>query len=66
MPQYVIWSEEHGAWWGPGSWGYVTSLRQAGRYSQAAAEAIVAKANIALTPPDFYEIAIPDPLAKKD
>jgi hypothetical protein len=29
---YLIWSHEHGAWWGPGGSGYVRSIAQAGRY----------------------------------
>lgn len=34
---YLIWSHEHGAWWGPGGRGYVRSMSKAGRYSQAEA-----------------------------
>lgn len=34
---YLIWSHEHGAWWGPGGNGYVRRLSKAGRYSQAEA-----------------------------
>jgi hypothetical protein len=60
---WVIWSEEHSAWWGPGKHGYTRSLRLAGRYAKMRAEAIVAKANAYVTPPAFHEIAIPDPLA---
>jgi hypothetical protein len=32
--EYLIWSNEHGAWWRSGSQGYTTSLQQAGRYSR--------------------------------
>jgi hypothetical protein len=63
--QYVIWSEEHGAWWGAAEWGYTVSLRAAGRFSKARAEEIVDKANRFIQPPAFHEIAISDPLAKE-
>ncbi len=33
-PRYLIWSNEHGAWWGPDNAGYYTDIRQAGRYSR--------------------------------
>jgi hypothetical protein len=62
MNRYVIWSEEHGAWWAPGEMGYTTSLAQAGRYTRTRAAEIVTKANAYVTPPKFHEIAIPDPL----
>lgn len=32
---YLIWSNEHRAWWGSDRAGYVSRLSQAGRYSQA-------------------------------
>lgn len=32
--RYVIWSNEHAAYWGPGSCGYTRSLKEAGRYSR--------------------------------
>ena len=34
---YLIWSHEHGAWWGPNRSGYSQSLSKAGVYSQAEA-----------------------------
>lgn len=34
---YLIWSNEHQAWWGPGRCGYVRGLTQAGRYTRAEA-----------------------------
>jgi len=37
MGAFLIWSHEHGAWWGPGRSGYVNSVAQAGRYSHAEA-----------------------------
>ena len=42
---YLIWSEEHGAWWGPHHYGYTRSMKKAGRYSKEQAEAISASAN---------------------
>ena len=35
--RYLIWSHEHGAWWGPGRCGYVASIGAAGRYTEAEA-----------------------------
>jgi hypothetical protein len=61
-PLYVIWSEEHGAWWRPGKTGYTRSLREAGCYSKAEAEAIVESANKYVGAGDFHEVALPDPL----
>ena len=37
MDTYLIWSHEHGAFWGPGRCGYVNSVAKAGRYSRAEA-----------------------------
>lgn len=42
---YLIWSFEHGAWWGPGRWGYTPHVDQAGRYGKAEADDIVDRAN---------------------
>lgn len=44
MIQYLIWSNEHRAWWGPGECGYVPRVSQAGRYSREAALRICANA----------------------
>lgn len=41
---YVIWSNKHTMWWGPNRCGYTMSLREAGVYSKADAEQIVADA----------------------
>jgi hypothetical protein len=60
---YVIWSEEHGAWWLPHKMGYTRSLREAGCYTKAEADEIVANANQYVRPHDvFNEVALPDPL----
>jgi hypothetical protein len=61
---WVLWSEEHSAWWAPGEHGYTNSLRRAGRYSEARAKAIETKANRYLEPGDLHEIALPDPIAR--
>lgn len=34
---YVIWSNEHRAWWGPGERGYVERLADAGCYPRSRA-----------------------------
>lgn len=43
--QFLIWSEEHGAWWRPNRCGYTTSMKRAGRYDGLSAEDIVRNAN---------------------
>lgn len=43
-PLFLIWSNEHGAWWKPGSHGYTLDHREAGRYSAEAARGIVDQA----------------------
>jgi hypothetical protein len=41
---YLIWSNEHRAWWKPGRMGYTTGLRGAGRYTRQQAIAICREA----------------------
>lgn len=41
---YLVWSNEHRAWWGPGEHGYVRELKRAGRYSRVQALAICRRA----------------------
>jgi hypothetical protein len=63
--RYLIWSEEHQAWWRANATGYTRSIYQAGRFTQAQAHDIVKSANAFLDPsmdPPLNEIAIPDPL----
>lgn len=43
-PEYVIWSNEHRAWWAPDEQGYRVRLSSAGRYSRNHALAICARA----------------------
>ena len=31
---YLVWSNEHRGWWGPGRRGYVADIKDAGRYSR--------------------------------
>jgi hypothetical protein len=33
QPLYLVWSNEHRGWWGPGRRGYVREVSRAGRYS---------------------------------
>jgi predicted RNase H-like nuclease (RuvC/YqgF family) len=42
---YLIWSNEHSAWWGPGQLGYVTDPARAGRYTLQQAKEICFEAN---------------------
>lgn len=44
-PMFLVWSNEHGAWWAPGSRGYTLDYRAAGRYSHRSAEDIVERAS---------------------
>lgn len=43
---WVIWSEEHKAWWRPECAGYTNELRRAGRYTELRAKEIQRRANI--------------------
>lgn len=43
--EWLIWSNEHGAWWAEGQRGYVVRRRQAGKYSFMEACRIVFEAN---------------------
>ncbi len=45
MRPYLIWSEEHGAWWMPASRGYTMSMRKAGHYPLERAMEIALQAN---------------------
>lgn len=48
MLKWLIWSEEHRAWWGPNHNGYVKNRKDAGRYEYTEALKIVKGANIGL------------------
>lgn len=58
--RYLIWSEEHGAWWRPNESGYTRSMRRAGRYSEERARAISASAKGGGT---FCEVPVRESLA---
>ena len=45
--QYVIWSNQQRAWWGPGEAGYTRYVEEAGRYTETDARRIVAQATVA-------------------
>lgn len=53
--QFLIWSEEHGAWWRPHRCGYTTSMKNAGRYDALSAEQIVREANAG---GQFHEVKV--------
>lgn len=55
---YLVWSQEHGRWWGSGGWGYTADIQKAGRYTKDRAETICAQANFGGR---FNEMAIPCP-----
>ena len=44
MSLYLVWSHEHGAWWGPQNRGYFTRIQDAGRYTREDALSICALA----------------------
>jgi hypothetical protein len=58
---YLIWSNEHRAWWRPDRCGYTTAIENAGRYDRAEACAIASNArggwSKGKNPP---EIALPE------
>ena len=60
---WLVWSEEHGAWWGAGKAGYTRSIVEAGRYSEAEAKGIEENAN-RHRKGGFNEVALPDPVRK--
>jgi hypothetical protein len=62
MDKWVVWSEEHGGWWMPGSLGYTQSLRLAGRYTEERAKLIEDTANRFLPKGVINEFAMPDPM----
>jgi hypothetical protein len=42
---WVVWSFEHDGWWGPGRFGYVRELAEAGHYTREEAQRIERQAN---------------------
>lgn len=58
--EYWIWSNEHGAWWGPAKLGYTRLLHEAGRYQKFMVDEILAKCNLTVAPDAWpLEVAIP-------
>lgn len=60
--KYLVWSNEHGAWWGPDCRGYTRTIANAGRYDRAKALSIAGTRDggwhVRKDNPD--EIAIPE------
>lgn len=48
--EYLIWSNEHRAWWRADSCGYTTALEAAGRYHRTEAIEICAGAHVGWRP----------------
>jgi hypothetical protein len=46
MKKYLVWSNQHSAWWGPYELGYTRVIDGAGRYSKKEAEKIVRKSTL--------------------
>ncbi|MBY0256928.1 hypothetical protein [Methylobacterium sp.] len=53
----LIWSNERGMWWKASRYGYTTLTHEAGRFSQAEADQILAAANVAAEPGRPNEVA---------
>lgn len=63
---YLIWSNDHNCWWGPGSTGYVASIAQAGRYARQHALQICQDARggwNGITPPPVIPVRLLDAIA---
>ena len=60
---WLIWSNEHRAWWGPGSMGCVGIIEKAGRYSFKDASAICDEANRYLPKGNKHEFMVLSPEA---
>jgi hypothetical protein len=58
---WLIWSEEHAAWWAPAEVGYSSRMDRAGRYTAERAAELVFNANAFCEVGQWNEIAIPDP-----
>lgn len=57
--KYLIWSNEHVAWWRPASMGYTVSIEHAGRYSRDEAMEICRGANFGFMQDDENPNEIP-------
>ncbi|WP_294275813.1 hypothetical protein [uncultured Sphingomonas sp.] len=60
-PLYLVWSNEHRAWWDAEERGYTRIIERAGRYTRAAALTIASRRGGGWqTESNPYEIAIPE------
>lgn len=57
--EWLIWSNEHNAWWSPASMGYSTLIQEAGKYSFEEAVKIVRHANKYCNPDKPNETMVP-------
>lgn len=62
-PRYLVWSNEHSAWWRPARCGYTIILVSAGRYSRAEAIEICADARNANGVPSEIPVREEDAMA---
>ncbi len=64
MDTYLVWSHEHGMWWGANRRGYSLSVKDAGRYSRDEAIRICATARDGIgdldTPPPEIPVRVED------
>jgi hypothetical protein len=59
MKEYLIWSNQHGMWWGPDRCGYTRVIDGAGRYTKEEAEEIVRKCTVnGLLTNKYYNITL--------
>lgn len=42
---FLVWSQKHGMWWGPGGCGYTNDMTKAGRYNERQADGCVRQSN---------------------
>lgn len=61
--KYLVWSEEHGAWWRANKYGYTREILEAGMYSEEDAREIIKEAHKHTTA--LREIMIPDPFCRE-
>lgn len=62
--EYLIWSNDHGAFWRPNRAGYTQDMNQAGRYAKEEADKICKNGGVPRawsTHPGPYEIMLPAP-----
>ena len=65
--KYLVWSNEHRAWWGPNYQGYLLTISHAGRYSLREATIICTNANAylpATSEPNEVMVLAPEELTE--